>query len=197
MNKERDKYIMWRSICLGLVGSALVTSVMYVNKIQKMKAYQEEIMELQEQSDMVIGAIRAKVAKLQDANEDYKNKVRELEGQIKQLAESGYWYMCSGIATAYSPHDNQSGQEAEGDPSITSTGMRSGHGIIAVDPAKIPYGSEILVLYPDGTTYRGVAGDTGGALRDNAVVQVDIYKDTFQEAVDHGKQQVTILWRLQ
>jgi len=116
--------------------------------------------------------------------------------QIQTIAQSDSWYMEEGIATAYSPLDNQNGIEAEADGNITSTGVHPGPGIIAVDPARIPYNSEIIAVYADGTIYRGVAGDTGGALRSSSYLHIDIYRDTFAQAVQHGNKAVMIFWKL-
>lgn len=118
-----------------------------------------------------------------------------LEKVLTDVMADGTWNMLEGIATAYSPFDNVSGIEADADPEFTSTGVHPGPGIIAVDPAKIPYGSEIVVIYPDGTKYYGTANDTGGALRDNPTPHVDIFRYTYAEALEHGVQDVTILWR--
>lgn len=110
-------------------------------------------------------------------------------------SEKGKWKSSEGMATAYSPYDNQSGIEADGDPSTTSTGVAPGPHIMAVDPKRIPYGSTILVVFPDGSCIQGIAGDTGGALRRNKRLQVDIYKETYKETVNFGVQDVIILWK--
>ena len=145
---------------------------------QERTSWGEEAEALQSQIDSAIG------------------RARKAEQRAEDLLSNGTWAMVEGIATAYSPLDNRSGICAEGDPNITSTGRASGHGVIAVDPDRIPYGSEIQVIYPDGTIYYGIAGDTGGALRDDPVTHIDIFKDSYEEAMAHGEQNVIILWRL-
>lgn len=118
----------------------------------------------------------------------YQGGVVEKKKEVKAI---------EGIATAYSPYDNQSGIECDGDPSNTSTGVAPGPQIMAVDPSLIPYGSEITLTYPDGTKIKGIAGDTGGALRNSGargIYHIDVFKWTYDEAVSHGVQKVKIKW---
>lgn len=93
--------------------------------------------------------------------------------------------------TAYSPFDDVSGIESDGNPDVTSIGMTPGPHVIAVDPTVIPYYSNILVIYEDGSYLFGVAGDTGGAIKGN---RLDIYKDTYKEACDFGVQHANVIW---
>lgn len=90
--------------------------------------------------------------------------------------------------TAYAPLDNQSGICAQGDPTKTSIGRMPGPDVISVDPKVIPYGS--LVFIP-GHGY-AVAVDTGGALRRYDGVAIDIYKDTYKDAIQWGEKYMTI-----
>lgn len=137
----------------------------------------------------------AEQAEMQEMLSQLQTQKDNAESVLEEVMSDGTWHMLEGIATAYSPFDNVSGIETDADPEYTSTGVRPGPGIIAVDPAKIPYGSDMIVIYPDGTKYYGTANDTGGALRDNSTPHVDIYKDTYEEAQAHGVKDVIILWR--
>jgi 3D (Asp-Asp-Asp) domain-containing protein len=105
------------------------------------------------------------------------------------------WKITKAEATAYSPFDNKNGIQASGNPRVTSRGLTPGPHVMAVDPKKIPYGSQLLLIYPDGTMIQGIAGDTGGALRQNKKVQVDVFKYTFEEAKAHGRKDVILLWK--
>lgn len=67
----------------------------------------------------------------------------------------------------------------------TATGMPTGWGTIAVDPAVIPLGTRMSVPgYGDG-----VAADTGAAVRGNAI---DLWFPTCAEALQWGRRVVTI-----
>lgn len=93
--------------------------------------------------------------------------------------------------TAYSPYDNVSGIEAEGDGSKTSTGTKPGLGTIAVDPDVIPYGSAIAIIYSDGTTEYGYARDTGGAIKGN---HIDVFRETYKQTCKFGKKHAVVIW---
>ena len=68
-----------------------------------------------------------------------------------------------------------------GDSTSTATGTTPTVGrTIAVDPQKIPYGSEVTI---NGHTY--IAEDCGGAVKGN---RIDILFDTHQEALNFGVQ---------
>lgn len=135
----------------------------------------------------------------------YEESQRELEAVRKELeeersftasllSESG-WNVASGQVTAYCPFDNVDGQQAQGDPRVTSTGAKTGRGVVAVDPKRIPYGSEIIIRYSDGTIETGVANDTGGALRSADGLVIDVFRETYQQASRHGRREATIFWK--
>jgi 3D (Asp-Asp-Asp) domain-containing protein len=83
--------------------------------------------------------------------------------------------------TAYSPLV----EETDGDPWSTSVGLRSGYGIVAVDPAVIPY---YTPLYIDGYGY-AVAGDTGGAIRGKCI---DVFFYSYAETNAFGRRPVKV-----
>jgi 3D (Asp-Asp-Asp) domain-containing protein len=91
--------------------------------------------------------------------------------------------------TAYAPFDNQSGICANEDPTRTSTGVRPGPEYLAADPRRLPYGS-IVYIPSHGITK---VADTGGALRRFDGVAVDVYKDTYAEAIEWGKKDMKII----
>jgi 3D (Asp-Asp-Asp) domain-containing protein len=67
----------------------------------------------------------------------------------------------------------------------TATGMQTGWGTVAVDPAVIPLGTKMFVPgYGDG-----VAADTGGAVRGN---MIDLWFPTCEQALQWGHRTVTI-----
>jgi len=84
-------------------------------------------------------------------------------------------------ATAYCPLP----EETDGDPWSTSVGLRSGYGIVAVDPQVIPY---YTPLYIDGYGY-AVAGDTGGAIHGK---RIDVFFYGYQETVAFGRRPIEV-----
>lgn len=84
-------------------------------------------------------------------------------------------------ATAYTP----SAYETDGDPWTTSVLLHSGYGIVAVDPAVIPY---FTPLYIEGYGY-AVAGDTGGAIRGN---RIDVFFYDWHDMNRWGRRTVKV-----
>lgn len=128
---------------------------------------------------------------------DVKNKEEQID-KLQRVLECSYnpaWHIKKGEATAYSPFDNKDGNQASGNAKRTSIGLTPSRGVVAVDPKRIPYYSKLLIIYPDGTVKQAIAGDTGGALRQNKKLQVDTFANTYSEALSHGKQKVTIIWQ--
>ena len=76
--------------------------------------------------------------------------------------------------------------KSESDPwyGITSTGTKATEGrTIAVDPAVIPYGSDVLLRYADGTEAIFTAEDCGGAIKSK---RIDVFMDSHQAALVEG-----------
>jgi 3D (Asp-Asp-Asp) domain-containing protein/predicted nucleic acid-binding Zn-ribbon protein len=70
-------------------------------------------------------------------------------------------------------------------PGRTATGLPTGWGVVAVDPSVIPLGTRLTIPgYGEG-----VAADTGGAVRGNAV---DLWFPTLAQASAWGRRTVTI-----
>jgi len=74
---------------------------------------------------------------------------------------------------------------------ITKTGTRAKVGTIAVDPRKIPLGTELYIegLYGAKNYGDGKAEDIGGAIKGNII---DLYFDTHKETINWGRQQVKV-----
>jgi 3D (Asp-Asp-Asp) domain-containing protein len=79
-------------------------------------------------------------------------------------------------ATAYSP----TVQETDGNPWMTASGMKSGRGVVAVDPKVIPLGTK---LYVEGYGY-AIAGDTGGAIKGD---RIDVFFYSSDETARWGR----------
>lgn len=177
-------------IILGFVLQSLVSKVRETEN-----DYKEQILVRQTQEEMLRRAnVEWEIKSRQD-----KECIKSLELKIQkqyELLQQTPWISMDGIATAYSPLDNVNGIEADADGNTTSIGLQPGPNIIAVDPERIPYGSEMVVIYPNGSILKGIAGDTGGALRSDSRLHIDIFKYTFVEACAHGIVPVQILWKV-
>lgn len=85
--------------------------------------------------------------------------------------------------TAYCACSRCCGKWANG---YTATGTKATERrTIAVDPALIPYGSAVLLIWPDGTQRSYVAEDCGGGVQGK---HIDIYFDSHEEALVFGVQ---------
>lgn len=84
------------------------------------------------------------------------------------------------VATGYDPSP-----ASNGGYSRTSTGLRIGHGVVAVDPKVIPLGTK---LYIEGYGY-AVAADVGGAIKG---YRIDLGHDTAQNARKVGRRIVRV-----
>lgn len=94
--------------------------------------------------------------------------------------------------TYYAPYDSR-GLCHNGNPNSTATGANPREGTMAVNPAVIPYGAEIMIVYKDGTVERGRAEDTGGMIRASRS-KVDVFRWTHDEAMRDGKKEATVVW---
>ena len=70
----------------------------------------------------------------------------------------------------------------------SATGTQATEGrTIAVDPDIIPYGSHVLLIWPDGTQHSYTAEDCGGGINGN---RLDVYFDSHEAARQFGVQSV-------
>ena len=121
-----------------------------------------------------------------------QNEVNELTAHIETLRQITEKYSVDTFqVTAYSPYDNVSGIENDGNPNVTATGTKPRPGTIAVDPKVIPYGSKIIIIYEDGTVEHGIAEDCGGSIKGNVT---DVFRQTYKETVKHGRREATVIW---
>jgi 3D (Asp-Asp-Asp) domain-containing protein len=127
-----------------------------------------------------------------DIDAEIKQYRLELE-ETRRFRESIEAFLCKlhiieSKVTYYSPFDNQSG--IEGGP-ITATGSRPYPGTFAVDPSKVPLGSNMMLVYANGIIEVGKALDTGGAIKGN---RVDAFRWTYRETVQWGEKYATAIW---
>lgn len=89
--------------------------------------------------------------------------------------------------TAYCPGRCCCGVWASG---YTATGTLATEGrTIAVDPKVIPYGSRVLLIWPDGTQHSYVAEDCGSGVDGN---HIDVFFDDHQAARVFGVQSAMV-----
>ena len=122
-----------------------------------------------------------------DIVEDLNIRVDEIENMWDKLNFGKF------TATAYSPFDNVSGIENDGDPNYTATGTYPDWGTFAVDPDIIPYGSQMIVIGEDFIEH-GIALDTGGTMR-RYDTWIDLFRDHYWQTVDFGVQDVVVIWK--
>ncbi len=97
-----------------------------------------------------------------------------------------YKKVFTGKATAYTSDRGDSG-------TVCSTGMKAQVGVVAVNPERIPYGSKLYIVSPDGSYVYGyaIAGDTGGGVRSNKTV-ADLFMDTYEECIQFGRRTMNV-----
>lgn len=147
---------------------------------------QERINEVEEINEK----LKEKVKDLSEELEIKTKSIRELE-EMKEIWDSLEFDRFK--ATSYAPFDGIDGMDNDGDPTSTSTGSYPCKGTFAVNPKTIPYYSKMLIIGKDWFEH-GEALDTGGAMRQNPK-QVDIFKDCHAEAMQFGRQGVTIVYK--
>lgn len=175
---------MQKKLLVAVVLSACISSLLTYKVVNK---YEKE----------VIARLSATVSRANATHDTYiirqlQNKVNELTAHIEALRQVTEKYSVDTFqVTAYSPYDNISGMENDGNPNKTATGTKPRPGTIAVDPKVIPYGSKIIIVYEDGTIEHGVAEDCGGLIKGNVI---DVFRQTYKEAVKHGRREATVIW---
>ena len=123
-------------------------------------------------------------------NRNKEINITEVVNDIKINTNSKDVNYMYGTATAYTP--SAGGINSDDNPEFTSTMNPAKEGVIAVNPQRIPYGSEVMIIV-DGTVIRGQALDTGGAMRNNPK-QVDILMEDVKEAKNWGRKKAHIIW---
>ena len=127
---------------------------------------------------------------VEEKTEKEITKENDEEDKTTEVSRGGEKYIpIRAIVTAYAPYDNKSGMCNDGTPDTTATNTKPKRGTIAADPERIPYGTK---LYIPEYGY-GIVEDTGGALRkDKDNIRIDVYMDTYEEAIEWGKKEMTI-----
>ena len=128
--------------------------------------------------------------KIEQKTEKEITKENDKEDKTTEVSRGGEKYVpIRAIVTAYAPYDNKSGMCNDGTPDTTATNTKPKRGTIAADPKRIPYGTKLYI--PEYG--HGIVEDTGSALRkDKDNIRIDVYMDTYEEAIEWGKKEMTI-----
>ncbi len=106
--------------------------------------------------------------------------------KLKRFASRGGYFsgkkVISMVATGYSASPRENGGDTSG---RTATGLKIGHGVVAVDPKFIPLGTRLFI---EGYG-NAVAADTGGAIKGN---RIDLGHDSYRKAQAVGRRSVTV-----
>lgn len=160
---NRQFYI---GVASSLIGITLLVVVLFTYAWQEIKVLTDEINSIE--TEIILYQTTVLVAE-----EDQRRGYDVIEMKV----------------TAYAPFDNKSGICADENPSSTSTGTFPQHGTIAVDPVKLPYGTEMYIPHYG----YGTAEDTGAFARNYSEYAIDVYVDTYEEAMAWGVQYLDVI----
>lgn len=117
------------------------------------------------------------------------------EMSISQLEVPDYLTLDeNGVPTSYSQVLTGKSCAYSAKPTAyTASGRQVKVGYVAVDPAIIPYGTELYIVSTDGSYVYGyaIAADTGTALLDGRIL-VDLFMESYDASCDWGAKQVNI-----
>ena len=172
------------------IGAAYITG--YNNGVDSL---QPNLMELRDEATSCLKEVR-RLNELNESLVDANNLLREQLEQPVYLSNMEVSFkknfnVAKFRISAYSPYDDRNYINSDGNPNSTATGTKPGPGTFAVDPNVIPYGSEVIILYPDGTVERGRAEDTGGAIKN---YRIDVFRYTYDSAIKFGMKDATVIW---
>ena len=111
--------------------------------------------------------------------------VEKVEEPEIEVSSTGWVSLGTFELTAYCSCSKCCGQWGN----TTSTGVKPQAGVtIAVDPNKIPYGSQVKI-----NEHVYIAQDCGGAIKNN---RIDVYFNTHEEALQFGRRKAEVfIWK--
>lgn len=164
---ERRNAEMFKRLAIGALVTAVVIEVLAISAICTNRPEPEKA---------APAAATKTVATIQAAPEPVATRYATMDCGDDSPTPLGEFKV-----THYCPCSACCGEWADG---ITATGTKATEGrTVAVDPAVIPYGSKLVVLYEDGTQATYVAEDRGGAIKGN---RLDVYMDSHEAALACG-----------
>lgn len=166
----------------------ILMTIVTINIMFVISDYSRSISKTLEAKDNKIKELQLEVDLSNNLIKDYVKEIEKLNDEINKLKERKTETVKAKV-TAYSPLDNKSGICADGNPTRTSTGKFPSRGIIAVDPSKIPYGTEVYIPGYGNA----IAEDTGGAIRRYDGIAIDVVVDTYEEAIKWGVKYIDVI----
>ena len=189
---------MKKVVVVVVMAVPTVTVINLKQELEESKKHQEQLTQEQEELRESHNQLREdhKVLKLKhlQLTKDYEEleihegRLQEELDTLKQRVEE--FEIFEFEATGYAPYDNKSGICNDGDPSTTATGTKPRHGVVAVNPKVIPYGTKFYVQGYGWVT----AEDTGGAIRRREDL-IDLFFDTHDEAYAWGRRKIKVVAR--
>ena len=175
-------------MALTIIVTLVYTFCLYSSHIKAqalLRAQQNDLSECQAEKEVLIRQTEFMAEEL-FKQEMLSYELPKIEKPVQESTQEVYKKPTrTARITMYSPHDDRNGINSEGDPNITATGMQSGPTVAAVDPEKIPYGTRFKI---EGFDRTFIAGDTGSALRNYDGVAIDVYTESFDDAMEFGVQ---------
>lgn len=175
MKQKREKIILTRIMFVLMVTAIILTAINFAvvkNEIQELNAAVIEI----EAKQIALEEQQTEISYIEDTSIEEPEEV--------ELPE--YYNLGEFKLTAYCACAKCCGKS----DGITATGTHAKAGrTIAVDPDVIPYGSEVVIEFKNGTSHTYIAEDCGGAISDN---RIDIYFDSHEEALKFGVQKADV-----
>ena len=180
-------------LLVALIPSIIINAEMNHRQgklVQEVNTLKQEIRDLKWSQDQLSKTLMDTLA--QQREEVPATELGSLEDQPVEPISRGSVKRPAAVlmarVTAYAPLDNESGICAWGDPTVTATMTKVRRGVVAVDPEKIPYGTR---LYIPGYG-EVIAEDTGVGLKKYDGYAIDVLVDTYEEAMEWGKQYIDV-----
>jgi len=199
--KTKERQMTLKRIILGLIvfiiftvtGVYIVNNNLQNNNIILAQENECDIVNTSKEETLLIESTIPEtklIEEIEQKTEKEITKENDEEDKTTEVSRGGEKYIpIRAIVTAYAPYDNKSGMCNDGTPDTTATNTKPKRGTIAADPKRIPYGTK---LYIPEYGY-GIVEDTGSALRkDKDNIRIDVYMDTYEEAIEWGKKEMII-----
>lgn len=199
--KTKERQMTLKRIILGLIALIIFTATgVYIvnnnlqnNNIILAQENECDIVNTSKEETLLIESTIPEtklIEEIEQKTEKEITKENDEEDKTTEVSRGGEKYNpIRAIVTAYAPYDNKSGMCNDGTPDTTATNTKPKRGTIAADPKRIPYGTKLYI--PEYG--HGIVEDTGSALRkDKDNIRIDVYMDTYEEAIEWGKKEMII-----